>query len=489
MAGIRSGLRELFSGFLGIIIWLLKLFGMFSGKHKGRDQVYFHRRIAELARQGRPVPDVVPYPGDKLRLVVRNQLVVHLESPLPVQFRELLLGGRDVRQDQRRERVKAKVIRVCHCNPNLVLLEGEQGTEAHLLEDLTVRYSPDTDQPPPQVKSSSANDVRYSPDTDQPPPQVKSSGDGSGVPIPIVPASFDFQLRRIAANSDQWSEYPIVAVMDSGIDFAYPNLENIPILYNGGRPMCGSIEPDYIGWDFVHDHNNPYDDDSRNKHGSRIAAIISRERDVRILPLKVIDSEGFGLLFNIFCSFEYLLADHLREKSLVVNASWGFYAESENRLMTDYMNRFRRNRIWFVNAAGNRGDIRKNETVSLNQHTRFPACYSYRYPNVITVTTVSKNQDSEFGVVENYSPTFVNVGIGSGKDGMFEEPLVSSNALPPVKGSSYATPYASAYAAKSRLSPGDYSIRDQLLKAMPDEDEIKALTPFIAQGSVVPVET
>ncbi|MBC7568632.1 MAG: S8 family serine peptidase [Spirosoma sp.] len=360
---------------------------------------------------------------------------------------------------------------------------------------IDIQYSPDTDQPPPpppKVKSSSANDVQYSPDTDQPPPpppKVKSSSDGSGTLIPITPASFDHQLRRILAGSPRWSRYPIVAVMDTGIDFAYPNTESIPILHNGGHPMCGSIEPDYIGWDFVHDQNNPYDDDERSKHGSRIAAIISRVMDhrVRILPLKVIDSEGFGSLFNIFCGFEYLLSKGLRERPKVINASWGFYSGIENDLLTYYVTQLRKARIWLINAAGNRGDLDSGITVNLDVDTRYPACYSERHAHVVTVTTVNST-DAGFVVAENYSPTFVNLGIGSGSDPTFREPLVDDDSSPQVKGSSYATPYASAFAAIQTRLPYRHSTRKALVQDMPDETEEGVLNTFIADGSIVPVE-
>ena len=463
-----------------------------------RRPVYFHQRVEELKNEGRAVPDVVPYPGDPLglRLVVRNQLVAYLDSPLARQTRDLFLAGDDISNNLSRKQLKAKVIGVCHCNPNLVLLEGEHGADAHLLTgNIDIEYSPDTDQPPPpppRVKNSSANDVQYSPDTDQPPPpppRVRDSSDGSGTVVPIMPASFDHQLRRILAGASRWSRFPIVVVMDTGIDFAYPNVESIPIQHNGGHPMCGSIEPDYIGCDFVHDHNNPYDDDERCKHGSRIAAIISRATNykVRILPLKVLDSEGFGLLFNIFCGFEYLLSGSLRERPRVINASWGFYDGIENELLTQYVARLRRARIWLINAAGNRGDLIPGNTVNLDVDTRYPACYSDRHTNVVTVTTVNTT-DAGFAVAENFSPTFVNVGIGSGADAMFREPLVDQDGLPPVKGSSYATPYASAFAALQTRLPYRHSTRKALLNDMPGQNDISGLDDVIVNGAIVPVE-
>lgn len=454
--------------------------------------INFHRKLQELGRQGRTIPDVVQYPGDEYRLVVKNQLVVQLDRPLDTDARHIELAGTDVRGKENEKTRLVTVKRVCHCNPSLVLLEGN---EVHFLTgEIGVKYSPDTITPPPKINTSSANDIRYSPDTITPPPKINTSASGpDGNPVPITPVSFDSQLRRIIAGSADWQKFPVVAVMDTGIDFAYPNTENIPILYNGGRNLCDTIEPDYIGWDFVHDQNNPYDDDDNNKHGSRIAAIISREMEhkVRILPLKVIDSLGIGSLFDIFCGFEYVLSANLQEKPVVINASWGFYSQTENLFLTDYMRRLKAANMWLVNAAGNRGDITAGQIKNLDDQIRFPACYSKEHVNVVTITTVKNRLSTRsmpvYKVAENYSPTFVNAGIGSGSNSMFREPLVDGIS-PQVKGSSYATPYAAAYATQVYQPPVGMSDRDTLLTNMPGRITVAALTPTIVNGLFVPVE-
>lgn len=454
--------------------------------------INFHRKLRELARQGRTIPDVVEYPGDEYRLVIKNQLIVKLDSPLSTDARYIDLAGTDVRGKDSEKSRRVTVKRVCHCNPSLVLLEGD---EVHFLTgEIGVKYSPDTITPPPKINTSSANDIRYSPDTITPPPKINTSASGpDGNPVPITPVSFDSQLRRIIAGADDWKKFPVVAVMDTGIDFAYPNTGNIPILYNEGQNLCETIEPDYIGWDFVHDQNNPYDDDDNNKHGSRIAAIISREmrHKVRILPLKVIDSLGIGSLFDIFCGFEYVLSANLLEKPVVINASWGFYSQTENLLLTDYMRRLKAAKMWLVNAAGNRGDITADQIKNLDEQIRFPACYSKEHSNVVTITTISNKLSPRampvYEVVENYSPTFVNAGIGSGKDSTFREPLVDG-IYPQVKGSSYATPYAAAYATQVYQPPVGMSDRDTLLTNMPGRIIVAALIPTIVNGLFVPVE-
>ncbi|RYC70789.1 MULTISPECIES: S8 family serine peptidase [Spirosoma] len=452
----------------------------------------FHVKVKRLYEKGELVPDTVPDEIDPRRLVVRNQLVALFEKPLEVDQEKTLslvgVGGRDKREVVISE---ARVIKRSHCNPNLVLLEGNN---AHLLtEDIKITSGPTLD-----IVKSSANDVHYSEGgTITPPPKIlDSSGPGNPNPPRIKPALFDFQLRRIIRDSSAWQDFPIVGIMDTGIDFSYPNTESIPIQFNGGKPLCRkTIEPDFIGWDFVHDQNYPYDDNDRSKHGSRIAAIISRqmEHKVRILPLKVIDKYGIGQLFDILCCFEYLLhSDSLPQKPVAINASWGFYQSTEDKLLSSYIPRLQDAGIWLVNAAGNEGDVKNNKTVDLGDERRWPSCYSDQFASVVTVTTVKRTPLLGFETVENFSKRFVNMGIGSGNDGKFIEPLVSEDnsppvTFPPVKGSSFATPFAVAQIVKCNQRPTTIPERLRMLTSIPGR--ITALTERIDQGTVVPVET
>ncbi|GAB3893646.1 hypothetical protein GCM10028825_34670 [Spirosoma agri] len=286
--------------------------------------------------------------------------------------------------------------------------------------------------------------------------------------------------------------------MDTGIDFRYPNTESLPTYYNTEPPTCDMIEPDYIGWDFINDHNYPYDDNETNKHGSRIAAIISRIADgkVRIMPLKVIDSQGIGSLFAICCACEYLLTDRLRGKLTAVNASWGFYSTQENELLGQYIDQLTESGTWFINAAGNRGDIIPNEIVDLSNSIRYPACYGgKKKAGVLTVTTVSNKLRFTFpggfrtvyDVVENYSSTFTDIGIGAGRDGKFQESLLTDSSSPFIIGSSYATAYASGLAGL--LRPEMSAGKAAFLQSVSGHLAILALNSKICDGYVFVVES
>ncbi|MDB5240212.1 MAG: hypothetical protein JWP57_837, partial [Spirosoma sp.] len=157
-------------------------------EYKGNKEYYdlprpfFHEKVDELAKSDPSVPLTVRYPKDPLRLVVRHQLVLRLKQPSLTNNEEVILSGLNVSSEQFISGIKATVRRVSHCNPNLVLLEGD-GIQ-YLKDPIEVQYSPGRDVPPPDVAISSANDVHYSPGRDVPPPDgiVASSG-GGGTPV------------------------------------------------------------------------------------------------------------------------------------------------------------------------------------------------------------------------------------------------------------------------------------------------------------------
>lgn len=468
--------------------------------------VRFHDRIRRLAKRGHPVPDVVSYYDDPVRLVVRNQLIAMLPTERDKERTNFFIKP-DAYVDKRnisKKPIPVRIVRVSHCNPNLVLLNGERGDDIHfLIGKPELRYSPDQDVSPPHASSIdiSANDVHYSPEQDVSPPHgVRASSGNGGRVTPFVPVSFDDQLRRIREQACELRDCPIVAIMDTGIDFRYPNTANLPTYYNSDQSNCDTVEPDYIGWDFINDHNYPYDDNLSNKHGSRIAAIISKiaHGRVQVMPLKVIDNEGIGDFFAIFSAFEYVLSERLHGRVSAVNASWGFYSQSENELLSHYTERLAANNIWLINAAGNRGDIIPNEVVNLDRVKRFPACYSPDFTNVLTVTTASNQLQLStvegefsiqeiFDVVENYSPHSTDMGAGAGRDGKFKEPLVDDLDSPPVSGSSYATAYVSGFVAglQNRFDQGKLA----LMQNIPDKQNVLTLASKIRDGYVFVVES
>lgn len=276
--------------------------------------------------------------------------------------------------------------------------------------------------------------------------------------------------------------------------------------------------------------SSPYDDfrlfDSSEettiqeaRHGTSVTAIIQQNGDdAPVLPVKAFDNMGFATLFDVLNGLNYVL--HRRESAniRVVNASWIFGRNEP--LLERKIGQLMEAGVFVVAAAGNE---RQTADRNLDVVNVYPACYSQTYPNVITVTSVRKTYlpaklmshrgDSIIGnllshaigdlslfnvlnqadnvigaivptagyiAVENYSTTYVNVGVVS-TFGYFRSPFHTGQ---PIRGSSYACAFVSGFVIRQLrtrpdlLASGQPVSRDQmadarqeLLDAMSGTDE------------------
>lgn len=153
----------------------------------------------------------------------------------------------------------------------------------------------------------------------------------------------------------------IVAVIDTGIDYYHPDLKPSSIWHNP-KPNKPGVDPnkyddDIIGWNFVDNSNNPWDNDG---HGTFVAGIIAATTNngvgiaglnwgVQIMPLKVMDSFGRGRGFNVARAILYA-ADH---GARIINLSLDeeHFTKTEE-LAVDYA--YKKGAL-IVAAAGNQG--------------------------------------------------------------------------------------------------------------------------------------
>lgn len=176
----------------------------------------------------------------------------------------------------------------------------------------------------------------------------------------------------------------IVAVIDTGIDYNHPDLT--ANMWTNSREIAGNgidddgngFRDDLLGWNFVNDNNNPMDD---NGHGTHVAGTIGAVGNngigvtgvawnVKLMPLKFLDSQGSGYLSDAVRAVDYARVNGAK----IINASFGGGGFSS--AMQTAIQRFQQTGGVFVAAAGNEGA--NNETIA-----SYPA--NYALTNVISV--------------------------------------------------------------------------------------------------------
>jgi subtilisin family serine protease len=175
-----------------------------------------------------------------------------------------------------------------------------------------------------------------------------------------------------------------VAVIDTGVDDAHPDL-------------AGRIMP---GYDWVADDPDPDDEEG---HGTHVAGTVAATKDngrgvagvapaARILPLRVLDANGDGLVSDLIKAYDFAGDRGVR----IVNASLG----ALGFVQSEYDAIARHPETLFVVAAGNSGANNDNAATA-----QYPC--SYDLPNILCVGASLPN-DTRAGF-SNYGATTVDV--------------------------------------------------------------------------------
>jgi subtilisin family serine protease len=401
---------------------------------------------------GRYKGRVIEAPDSKGEYIRRNQKIVRLTFEKDIDLQKFISEPVVVKGVQRGENKKlrpitiegAKVIKICACSSNrtvLCLIEATNLTDVDNAGGLVIE--PGDGNPPPRVSGADNtilfNDLVF----------------GTTDPAGSSELTSD-RLAIIARRARELGNVPTVAVIDTGFD--YNHIDTITLSYSSGTSTCtsGTITNDYIGWNFVDGNNNPYDD-GPSKHGTQVAAMISHRVHgrVKIMPIKVFGSDGYGEVFDLLCALEYLKT---KPAVKIINGSFGYYAKKGSKLLQSLIGEM--DDKLFVSAAGNRNDFinapRPRDITGFpsegNTIQFFPACFSNTVRNMITVTSVANVPAPPLNAmiaVENFSTQFVDLGVRTNQNGEFISHLPEITS--PVIGSSYATAQVSG-AATSLLS-------------------------------------
>ncbi len=233
----------------------------------------------------------------------------------------------------------------------------------------------------------------------------------------------------------------VIAVLDSGLNFTHPDLQNIAWANPGeisgdgiDNDLSGKID-DLTGWDFVNNDNNPTDD---HGHGSNVSGIIAANRNngvgvagllsgVQILTCKILNASNSGLTSNLIAATTYA-----RQRGVsLMNLSLQNYPFS-TALNTEFT-ACQAAGILLSICAGNQG-------VNNDLTPNYPSSYSH--PNIIAVGNHDRTDARWSGTFNPSNYGLVSVDLfAPGRDIL--SPILGT-AYSSYTGTSQATPYVTA---------------------------------------------
>ncbi|MBF8280405.1 MAG: Peptidase S8 protein [Candidatus Magasanikbacteria bacterium] len=200
-----------------------------------------------------------------------------------------------------------------------------------------------------------------------------------------------YQRMRL---SDAWdvttgSKDVIVAVMDTGVDYQHPDLQEN--MWNNPDEMLDGLDNDHdghvddlVGWDFVGNDADPTPDlrgdfnDIGVHHGTAVAGIIGEVGNnflqgagvawkVKIMPLRILNNSGEGDSNNAERAIDYAIAHHAD----IINLS--FVGDEPTLSFIQAIRRANRAGIVIVAAAGATGESAIG--FDLDSRPQYPICF------------------------------------------------------------------------------------------------------------------
>lgn len=256
------------------------------------------------------------------------------------------------------------------------------------------------------------------------------------------------------------SQVVTVAVLDSGVDLSHPDLRD-RIWTNPGEIPGNGIDDDkdgYVddahGWDFV-DGDADADPEVQvgsqaegTQHGTLIAGIIGAAGNngegvtgaawnVRLMPLRVLDSQGSGTTYDVVRAVRYAVAKGVK----IINIS--FTGSNYSESLADALQKAHDAGVLIVAAAGNEGDTERGG--DLNLRPAYPVCYRGKNDESIVLGVASLGRDGTKSSFSSYGSYCI--GISAPGESFFTTQVFR----PAIKG--FTEPYGDSWFGSSLSAP------------------------------------